>query len=278
MNDASLLGRLLEHRAAWVSLVFLMTLALSVVVVPWVSPYGYDLQDLELIGQPVGPDHAHWFGTDELGQDALTRVFFGGRISLAVGLASALVATLVGTAIGALAGFFGGLVDTALMRLTDVVLSIPLLPLVLLLSGLLRPGLPMLVLTIGGLTWMATARVVRSQFLTLRELEFVAAARALGAGSGRLIVRHILPNAVAPITVSATLAVGSSIMLESALSFLGFGVQPPTPTWGNLLNAASPWIGAAPWLALPPGILIFATVLAVNFLGDGLRDALESKD
>jgi peptide/nickel transport system permease protein len=136
----------------------------------------------------------------------------------------------------------------------------------------------MLVLTIGGLTWMATARVVRSQFLTLRELEFVTAARALGAGNGRLIVRHILPNAVAPITVSATLAVGSSIMLESALSFLGFGVQPPTPTWGNLLNSASPWIGAAPWLALPPGILIFATVLAVNFLGDGLRDALESKD
>jgi peptide/nickel transport system permease protein len=278
MNDASLLRRLLEHRAAWLSLVFLLTLALSVVIVPWVSPYAYDLQDLELIGQPVAPDRAHWFGTDELGQDSLTRAFFGGRISLAVGLASALVATLVGTAIGALAGFFGGLVDAALMRLTDVVLSIPLLPLVLLLSGLLRPGLPMLVLTIGGLTWMATARVVRSQFLTLRELEFVTAARALGAGSGRLIVRHMLPNAVAPITVSATLAVGSSIMLESALSFLGFGVQPPTPTWGNLLNAASPWIGAAPWLALPPGILIFATVLAVNFLGDGLRDALESKD
>ncbi len=144
------------------------------------------------------------------------------------------------------------------MRCTDVVLSIPLLPLVLLLSGMLRPSLPFLVLTIGGLTWMGTARVVRGQFLTLRELEFVAAARALGAGSGRLILRHILPNAVTPIIVSATLAVGSSIMLESALSFLGFGVQPPTPTWGNLLNAASPWIGAAPWLALPPGLLIFA--------------------
>jgi len=273
-----LLRRLLAHRPAVASLIFLAVLALLVILVPMVSPYDYDLQDLDLIGQPAHPDATHWFGTDELGQDLLTRVFYGGRISLAVGLSAALVATLAGTAIGALAAFYGGWVDAVLMRLTDVVLSIPLLPLVLLLSGMFQPSLPLLVLVIGVLTWMGTARVVRSQFLTLRELEFVDAARALGAGSGRLILRHILPNAMAPITVSATLAVGSSIMLESALSFLGFGVQPPTPTWGNLLNAASPWIGAAPWLALPPGLLIFATVLAVNFLGDGLRDALEPKE
>jgi peptide/nickel transport system permease protein len=273
-----LLRQLLRRGAGRASVMFLCLLALSVLLVPMISPYEYDGQDLALIGQPAPPDRAHWLGTDELGQDSLTRVFYGGRISLAVGLASALVATLMGTAFGAVAGFFGGLADTLLMRFTDVVLSIPLLPLVLLLSGMLRPSLPLLVLAIGGLTWMGTARVVRSQFLTLRELEFVDAARALGAGSGRLIVRHILPNALAPITVSATLAVGSSIMLESALSFLGFGVQPPTPTWGNLLNAASPWIGAAPWLPLPPGVLIFATVLAVNFLGDALRDALESKE
>jgi peptide/nickel transport system permease protein len=260
------------------SMILLLLMAALVVVVPILSPYQYDEQNLDLIGQPVHPDGAHWLGTDELGQDSMTRVFYGGRISLAVGVASALVATLVGTAIGALAGFYGGVIDSALMRFTDVVLSIPLLPLVLLLSGLFRPSVPLLVLLIGGLTWMTTARVVRSQFLSLREREFVEAARALGAGSGRLIVRHMLPNALAPITVAATLAVGSSIMLESALSFLGFGVQPPIPTWGNLLNAAAPWIGAAPWLALPPGVLIFATVLAVNFLGDGLRDALESKD
>jgi peptide/nickel transport system permease protein len=272
------LRRLLRDAPARVSLGFLAVLAAAVILVPVCSPYAYDRQDLELIGQPAAPDAAHWFGTDTLGEDSLTRAFYGGRISLLVGLASALVSTLVGTAIGALAGFFGGRVDQWLMRGTDVVLSIPLLPLVLLLSGMFRPGPPLLVLAIGGLTWMATARVVRGQFLSLRELEFVAAARALGAGNGRLILRHILPNAVAPITVSATLAVGSSILLESALSFLGFGVQPPTPTWGNLLNAASPWIGTAPWLALPPGLLIFATVLAVNCLGDGLRDALESKD
>jgi peptide/nickel transport system permease protein len=272
------LRRLLRRGPGRASLAFLLLLAMAVVLVPMSSPYDYDQQDLELIGQPSPPNRAHWLGTDELGQDSLTRVFYGGRISLAVGLASALVATLAGTAVGALAGFFGGLIETALMRFTDVVLSIPLLPLVLLLSGIFRPSLPLLVLTIGGLTWMGTARVVRSQFLTLREREFVDAARALGAGSGRLIVRHLLPNALAPITVSATLAVGSSIMLESALSFLGFGVQPPMPTWGNLLNAASPWIGAAPWLPLPPGLFIFATVLAVNFLGDGLRDALEAKE
>jgi peptide/nickel transport system permease protein len=268
---------LLQHGGTRASLISLLLLAVLVIAVPMISPYEYDEEDLDLIGQPSQPGRAHWFGTDELGQDSLTRVLYGGRISLAVGLASALVATLLGTTVGALSGFFGGAIDSLLMRFTDVVLSIPLLPLVLLLSGLFRPGLPLLVLSIGGLTWMGTARVVRSQFLSLRELEFVDAARALGAGSGRLIVRHILPNAAAPIIVSATLAVGSSIMLESALSFLGFGVQPPTPTWGNLLKTASPWIGAAPWLALPPGLLIFATVLAVNFLGDGLREALEAK-
>jgi peptide/nickel transport system permease protein len=270
--------RILARPPARISLIFLAVLTLIVVLVPMVSPYDYDRQDLALIGQPGPPMAEHWFGTDELGQDLMTRVFFGGRISLAVGFASALIATLVGTTIGALAGFYGGFIDRVLMRFTDVMLSIPLLPLVLLLSGLFRPTLPALVLVIGVLTWMGTARVVRGQFLSLRELEFVDAARALGVGGRRLIIRHLLPNAVAPISVAATLAVGSSIMLESALSFLGFGVQPPVPTWGNMLNAASPWIGAAPWLALPPGLLIFATVLAVNFLGDGLRDALEPRD
>jgi peptide/nickel transport system permease protein len=260
--------------AARASLAFLLMLGVLVVLAPMLSPYDYDQQNLDLIGQPTAPTASHWFGTDELGQDAFTRVLYGGRISLVLGLASALLATLLGTSVGAIAGFHGGAVDAVLMRLIDVMLSIPLLPLVLLLAGLFRPGLPLLVLAIGGLTWMATARVVRAQFLSLREREFVAAARALGAGPMRLIVRHLLPNALAPITISATLAVGGSIMLESALSFLGFGVQPPTPTWGNLLNAASPWIGTAPWLALPAGVLIFATVLAVNVLGDCLRDAL----
>lgn len=274
---AQAVRRFLRHRPAVAGLLFLLLLAAAVIVAPTVLPYAYDDQDFELIGAPGEMTAVHWLGTDELGRDALTRLAYGGRVSLAVGLASAIIATGLGTLIGALAGFYRGMVDGLLMRFTDVMLSIPPLPLVLLLSGLLRPTVPLLVAIIGALIWMGTARLVRSQFMALREREFVEAARALGARGPRLMLRHILPNAIGPITVSATLAVGSSIMLESALSFLGFGVQPPVPTWGNLLNAASPWLAAAPWLAIPPGLCIFCTVLAVNFVGDGLRDAMEPR-
>jgi peptide/nickel transport system permease protein len=269
--------RFLKHRPAVAGTAFLLLMAAATIVGPQLLPYGYDEQDLNLIGSPGEMTQSHWLGTDELGRDALTRLLYGGRVSLAVGLAGALIATSLGTIIGALAGFYRGAVDSLLMRFTDVMLSIPPLPLVLLLSGLLRPSVPLLIAIIGALIWMGAARLVRSQFLALREREFVEAARALGAGSARLILRHILPNAVGPITVAATLAVGSSILLESALSFLGFGVQPPVPTWGNLLNTATPWLGQAPWLAVPPGLCIFATVLATNFVGDGLRDAMESR-
>jgi peptide/nickel transport system permease protein len=269
--------RFLRHRPAVAGLAFLLLLATAVVVGPMVLPYAYDDQDFDLIGAPGEMTALHWLGTDELGRDALTRLAYGGRVSLAVGLASAIIATGLGTLVGALAGFYRGIVDSLLMRFTDVMLSIPPLPLVLLLSGLLRPSVPLLVAIIGALIWMGTARLVRSLFMALREREFVEAARALGARGPRLMLRHILPNAIGPITVSATLAVGSSIMLESALSFLGFGVQPPVPTWGNLLNTASPWLAAAPWLAIPPGLCIFCTVLAVNFVGDGLRDAMEPR-
>ena len=262
-------ARLFEHRPALAALVFLIAAALVVACVPPLLPYAYDEQDFELLGQPTPPSLAHWLGGDELGRDALSRIVQGGRVSLAVGLFGALVSTILGTCVGALAGFHRGPVDSLLMRATDVVLSIPLLPLVLLISGLLRPSVPLLVLLIGSLTWMSTARLVRAQFLALREREFVEAIRALGAGGLRIMLRHILPNAMSPIIVSATLAVGRAIMLESALSFLGFGVQQPTPSWGNLLNKATPW------LAIAPGLCIFLTVLSVNFLGDGLRDALE---
>src|SRR5258708_26503726 len=272
-----ILRRLVRHKPALCGLAFLVLTLALVAAAPFIAPYEFDAQDLELIGQP-GPLNAdHWLGTDQLGRDSLTRLVFGGRVSLAVGLASALIATLLGTLLGALAGFYRGLVDGVLMRFTDLMLSIPLLPLVLLLSGLLRPSVPVLVAIIGALTWMSTARLVRSQFLALREREFVEAARALGARGPRLMFRHILPNAIGPITVSATLAVGHPILLESALSFLRLRVQPPTPTWGNLLHAASAWLSVAPWLAIPPGLMIFATVLAVNFLGDGLRDAVEPR-
>lgn len=272
------LRRFLRHKPAVAGLVFLVLLALVVVVGPYVSPYQFDQQDFTLIGQPGPMTWEHWLGSDELGRDALTRLIHGGRVSLAVGLAGALIATLVGTLVGALAGFYRGWADTILMRLTDIVLCIPTLPLVLLLSGLFRPSPTLLVAIVGTLIWMGTARLVRSQFLALREREFVEAARALGADGFRLMFRHILPNAIGPITVAATLAVGSAIMLESALSFLGFGIQPPVPTWGNLLNGTSSWLSVAPWLAIPPGLCILGTVLAVNFLGDGLRDALEPRE
>jgi peptide/nickel transport system permease protein len=268
-------ARLFEHRPALAALIFLIAAALVVACVPPLLPYAYDEQDFELLGQPTPPSLTHWLGGDELGRDALARIVQGGRVSLAVGLFGALVSTILGTCIGALAGFHRGLVDSLLMRATDVALSIPLLPLVLLISGLLRPSVPLLVCLIGLLTWMGTARLVRAQFLALREREFVEAIRALGAGGPRIMLRHILPNAMSPIIVSATLAVGRAIMLESALSFLGFGVQQPTPSWGNLLNKATPWLANAPWLAIAPGLCIFLTVLSVNFLGDGLRDALE---
>jgi len=270
--------RFLRHKPAVIGLAFLFLLALVVVLGPFLSPYAFDEQDFMLMGQPGPMSAEHWLGTDELGRDAATRLIHGGRVSLAVGLAGAVVATLVGTLVGALSGFYRGWADTILMRFTDVVLCIPTLPLVLLLSGIFRPSPPLLVAIVGTLIWMGTARLVRSQFLALREREFVEAARALGAGGARLMFRHILPNAIGPITVAATLAVGSAIMLESALSFLGFGIQPPVPTWGNLLNSASSWLSVAPWLAIPPGLCILCTVLAVNFVGDGLRDAMEPRD
>lgn len=270
--------RFLKHRPAVASLTFLLLLALIIIVGPFLSPYTFDGQDFTLIGSPGPITAQHWLGTDELGRDVMTRLIYGGRVSLSVGLAGAIIATIAGTLVGALSGFYRGWVDMLLMRLTDIMLSIPTLPLVLLLSGLFRPGPPLLIAIVGMLIWMGTARLVRSQFLALREREFVEAARALGAGGARLMFRHILPNAIGPITVAATLAVGSAIMLESALSFLGFGIQPPVPTWGNLLNSASSWLSVAPWLAIPPGLLILCTVLAVNFLGDGLRDAMEPKE
>ncbi len=265
--------RLTSPHPATLAMLFLLGMAVMVAFGPLLSPYRFDQQDLDLIGRPTAPGPRHWLGTDELGRDLLTRLLVGGRISLAVGLASAVVSTLLGTLVGGLAGFYGRLVDQALMRLTDVMLSMPLLPLILLLSGLFRPDVPLLVLVIGGLTWMSTARVVRAQFLQLRSMNYVEAARALGAGHERLVLRHILPNASGPIIVSATLAVGGAIMLESAMSFLGFGVQPPVPSWGNMLKSATPWLGTAPWMALPPGLLIFATTLSVNLLGNGFRGA-----
>jgi peptide/nickel transport system permease protein len=262
---------IMSNRRAIIGLAILASVAAAAILGPALSPYRYDEQAVDLLGRPLPPSPLHWLGTDELGRDVLTRLLYGGRISLAVGLIGAVVATLLGTIIGALAGYFGGWTDRLLMRFTDVMLSIPALPLVLVVAGLLRPDPALLVLLIALLIWTAPARLVRAEVRGLKQRDYIAAARTLGAGPWRIITRHVLPNTLGAIAVSATLAVGGAIMLESALSFLGFGVQPPIPTWGNLLNKAGPWLVSAPWLSIPPGVLIFVTILAVNMIGEGLQ-------
>ena len=244
---------------------------------------------LDYVGILSPPSKVHPMGADDLGRDLLARAIYGGRVSLTVGLVAMLIATSLGAFIGALSGYFGGLLDNILMRITDLFLSLPGVPLILLIVYLFREsviqalGSPevaifvILVSLIGGLSWMETARIVRAAFLSLREKEFVEAALALGADNSAVMFRHIFPNALGPIIVAATLGVGNAIITESVLSFLGVGFPPDTPTWGRLVTDGSQYLQVAPWLALVPGTLIFLTVLSINFLGDGLRDALEAQ-
>lgn len=275
--------RFARHRMAVVGLLVVGVLSAASALAPWVSPYDPDKPQLQF--QLQAPSPVHPLGTDDLGRDLLTRIMYGGRISLSIGILAMALAVLVGTAVGAAAGYYGGAVDNLLMRLTDLMLSIPALFLLIVLTLLLRSfpvpflrgGVLAIVLAIALLSWMTVARLVRASFLSLKEQVFVEAAKALGAGNGRIIVRHILPNAASPIIVAATLRVASSIITESGLSFLGFGVQPPTPTWGNMLKNAQDQMVTAPWTAIFPGLFIFVTVIAINYVGDGLRDALDPR-
>jgi peptide/nickel transport system permease protein len=236
-------------------------------------------------GNPIAPGVAgHILGSDENGRDLLSRLVYGAQISLTVAFFAVLMEIVIGTVVGALAGYYGGWIDYTLMRITDVFLSIPLLPLLLVLTAIVSAtsskaalGFGIIVVIIGGLSWPSVARLVRASFLSLREKEFCEAARALGNRDGRIIFRHLLPNAIAPIIVQATLEVAGVIILESTLSFLGFGIQPPQASWGNMLANAESNMGIAPWVAIFPGLCIFVTVLAINYLGDGLRDALDPK-
>jgi peptide/nickel transport system permease protein len=229
-------------------------------------------------GYRKSPDQPpHLLGTDELGRDVLTRAIYGGRVSLYVSFLTVLVAITVGTVVGAVAGYFGGTVDILLMRLVDVILSIPGLFLLILIATVFRPGVTGLALVIASIGWMGTSRLVRGEFLSLKARDFVDAARVIGARNARIIFRHILPNATSPIIVAASLAVGGNILLEAALSFLGMGVHPPTPSWGNMLNNAQQYLYRAPYLIAIPGFFIFVTVLAANMMGNGLRDALDPK-
>jgi peptide/nickel transport system permease protein len=280
------MGRLIwkrfrRHPGAVAGMIVLGCLVLAVLCAGF-SPY--DPQASDMTSRYAPPSWQHPMGTDALGRDLLTRVLYGGRISLAVGFSVVLITLLIGVPVGAVAGYFGGWVDNILMRITDASLTLPSLLVLILLSAVLREvNAPILeenpVLTIAGviglLSWMFVARLVRAAYISIREQDFVTATRTLGARDLRIIVRHILPNAIGPIIVESTLEIGYAILEESGLSFLGFGIQPPTPSWGNLLSNAQEHMIKHPWLAIFPGLMIFLTIISINYIGDGLRDAFD---
>ncbi|MEE8187800.1 MAG: ABC transporter permease [Kiloniellales bacterium] len=289
---ALLWRRFLEHRVALWSLIALLALALLSLAAPLVENLlGLDVTRVDLLSLKQPPSAEHPLGTDELGRDLLLRLLYGGRVSLLVGLTAALFAAVIGTAIGLLAGYYGGTPDALLMRLTDGVIALPILPLLIVLAAvdLTKLGLPQalatsedvslyrIVILITLVGWTTVARLVRGATLSMKAREFVRAAEALGAGHARIMLVHILPNVVSPIIVATTLSVGNIILLESVLSFLGLGIQPPIASWGNMLTGAQELIWDAPLLAVYPGLLIFFTVIAFNFLGDGLQDALDPR-
>ena len=268
--------RFLRHRLAVASLIFLIFLVLLAIFAKRVSPYAYDELDLFNIAQAPTRQGHHWFGTDLLGRDYLSRVIYGLRTSLWVAMLVAGLTTAIGTTIGSIAGYYGGTVDNLLMRFTDLVLTLPTLAVLLTASVFLGNGDPVRVgVILAFLFWTGLARIVRGIFLSLREKEFVEAAKAAGAGDARIIIRHLLPNAVGPIIVSMTLIIAAAILVEAALSFLGFGIQPPTPALGKLIADGQTQGLESWWLVTFPGLVIVVIALAVNFIGDGLRDALD---
>ena len=268
--------RLRKHRLAMAGLLVIVLLIALAVLAPWIAPYKFeDIDLLNRFGPPLQPKHL--LGTDDLGHDVLTRLLYAGRVSLVVGFAAALSAVALGTLVGVVAGFYGQAVESVLMRLTDIVLTLPVFGVLLILGRYFGGGILPIVVIIGLFGWTITARLVRGEVLRLKNQDFTDAARALGAGETRIILRHLLPNAMAPIIVAATLGVGGSILTEAALSYFGVGIQPPTPSWGNMLQNAQSYLWTSPWLAFWPGMMIFFTVLCFNFFGDGLRDALDPR-
>ena len=266
--------RLRRHRLALVSVFILAVLIIISFGVPlFVSED--DANRLNLRAKLEPPSLTHPFGTDDIGRDILLRTIFGGRVSLRIGLLAALLSMAIGVSIGALAGYRGGWLDNVLMRFTDALLSIPTLFILIVLAQVFGRSITIVTIVIGALSWMPVCRIVRANVLSLKEREFAMAARALGSRDSRILSRHIVPNTIAPVVVAATLGVGRAIIIEASLSFLGLGVQPPIATWGSMLNRAQGFLVTAPWVAFFPGILILVTVLCVNFIGDGLRDALD---
>lgn len=268
--------RFRRHRLALLGLAVIVVLVVTCALAPVIAPYDPLAQDL--VNRNQGPTAAHLMGTDELGRDVFSRLLFAGQISLSIGFSVAILSELFGTIIGAISGYVGGWVDNILMRVVDLVLTLPTLPILLILAAIFGSGgIPMLILILVALSWTRASRVVRGTVLALRNQEFSEAARALGISDAEIIARHMIPNAIAPIIVGMTLAVGATIILESSLSFLGFGVRLPTATWGNMLQNAQSDMFLAPWKAVLPGFFIFITSLSFNFMGDGLRDALDPR-
>ncbi len=268
--------RFRRHKAAVIGSVILLTLVLITLLAPVLTTY-----DPTRIGLPYcrncGPSADHWLGTDELSRDIFARLIYAGRVSLSVAFLSAAFGTLVGVLVGGFAGYYGGVVEMILMRGTDVMLSLPSLPLLLILSALLGPGFKTIVLVLTLFGWMGVARLVHGSFLSLKSEAFTESAIASGASAGRIIFLHLLPNSIAPIIVALTLSLGGAVIVEATLSFLGFGIPPRQPSWGNMLQGAQTRIFQNPLLAFYPGIAIFLVVLSVNFIGDGLRDALDPR-
>ena len=277
---AQVLRRFFKHRLAVLAVVILV---LMVLLALGASLTSYSPTHQDPTNPFMTPSAAHWFGTDELGRDIFTRILYGSRVSLLVGLVSTLLTIFLGVAVGAFSGYYGGWLDNLLMRITDTFLTFPTIFVLIILSSLLRelpiPWLKnsvlVVIVIISALSWMWPARLVRSLFITLREREFVTATRALGGSNIGIILRHILPNCLGPILVTATLQMAYAIITESGLSYLGFGVQPPTPTWGAILSTAQVHVFRAPWMAIYPGVMIFITVMTINYIGDGLRDAFD---
>jgi peptide/nickel transport system permease protein len=275
MRQREFWARLKRNRMAMTGLGLVLGLFVVSIFAPWLAPYDPNHIDLKQV--LMAPSQAHLLGTDTLGRDVLSRIIYGSRVSLKVGFVAVGLATLIGLLVGALAGYYGGWVDQLLMRLVDLMLCFPAFFLILAVIAVLEPSIWNIMAVIGLTSWMGVARLVRAEFLSLREREFVTAARALGASDVRLILRHMLPNALAPVMVSATLGVAGAILTESALSFLGLGVQPPTPSWGNILTAGKDNIEIAWWLSVFPGLAILVTVMSYNLLGEGIREAIDPR-
>ena len=270
------LGRLYKNKPAAFSALVLCLMVLAALITPWIAPYDYEVQNLDLGATP--PSAAHWLGTDIFGRDLLTQILYGGRISLAVGFVATAVALVIGVSWGAIAGYFGGRVDSIMMRFVDIVYALPFMIFIILLMVVFGRNIVLLFVAIGAVEWLTMARIMRTQVQNLKQQEFVEAAVSLGLPPSSIIFKHILPNAIGPIIVYTTLTIPSVMLLEAFLSFLGLGIQPPQTSWGLLISYGSETMEEYPWLLIFPGLALTITLFSLNFLGDGLRDALDVRN